>query len=166
VSPDFSLGFRQNSRIAHFRKPELSLDDRGVLQRLRKSPDGSAEVASRAATVLWAADGKSAAEIAGLAGVAINTVRLWVARYFQGEDGLRNNPHPGKPRQIEDSVRGRIVALTRASPPAVTGLSHWSSRTMVDYLRQYEQIRVPRMFVTDVWAQAHLKLRGGRGRSS
>ena len=144
--------------MAHFQKPEMSLDDRGVLQRLRKSPDGSAEVASRAAMVLWAADGKSAAEIAGLAGVAINTVRLWVARYVQdGADGLRNTPHPGKPRQIEDSVRGRIVALTRASPPAVTGLSHWSSRTMVDYLRQYEQIGVSRMFVTGVWAQAHLK---------
>jgi hypothetical protein len=31
-------------------------------------------------------------------------------------------------RAAPAAVRGRILALTRTSPPAATGLSHWSSR--------------------------------------
>lgn len=40
------------------------------------------------------------------------------------------------------AVRVRILALSRMSPPAVTGLTHWSSRELAVYLARCEGVRV------------------------
>jgi transposase len=114
--------------------------------------DADPVVAGRARMVLWRDEGYSAVETAALAGMSRPTVNTWVRRYaMTGLDGLVDRPKPGKPPQVASSVRARILALTRTSPPPQTGLSHWSSREMAVYLKRYEGIRVSHNFIADLW---------------
>jgi transposase len=74
-------------------------------------------------------------EIAELAGVSRPTVDLWLSRYAQGGIGaLLDRPRGAGREQVPASVRARILAATRQSPPVETGLSHWSSREMAAFI--------------------------------
>lgn len=53
-------------------------------------------------------------------------------------------------------MRSRIMALTRISPPAETGLSHWSSREMARRLKR-EGIYVFHNFIAQIWREHDLK---------
>jgi hypothetical protein len=63
----------------------------------------------------------------------------------------------GRPPEISDEVRARILALTRQSPPEKTGLSHWSSREMARYLKQEVGISVSHSFVAALWREYSLQ---------
>src|SRR5262249_38463099 len=52
---------------------------------------------------------------------------------------------------------GGMGALTRQTPPAATGLSHWSSRQMAAYLKRQIGVTVSFKYVTMVWQQHGLK---------
>ncbi|WP_307934160.1 IS630 family transposase [Salinispora arenicola] len=111
-----------------------------------------AVVAGRARMELWRDEGHSAQEVAVRAGVSRPTVNTWVRRYHTlGVAGLADRPRPCKPAEVPGSVRARIVALTRMTPPEVTGLTHWSSREMSNYLHRHKNIRVSHKFVADLW---------------
>ena len=85
-------------------------------------------------------------------------MRTWLARYQRaGAEGLRNIPHPGKRRQVSAEVCSRIIAVTRGTPPARTGLSHWSSRELAKYLKQHEGIEVSHDFIAQLWREHGLK---------
>ncbi|WP_442933973.1 helix-turn-helix domain-containing protein [Micromonospora sp. CPCC 206171] len=78
-------------------------------------------------------------------------MNTWVRRYHAyGLAGLADRPRPGKPAVVPGPVRARILALTRTTPPEVTGLSHWSSREMASHLARHEDIRVSHNFVADL----------------
>lgn len=112
----------------------------------------------RARAVLWRWRGRTFREIADLLSVSSGTVRNWVGRFRAGGvDGLYRTAHPGKPRQIADQVRARILAISRTSPPASTGLSHWSSRELARYLARAEGIGVSHVFVADLWREHGLR---------
>src|SRR3954449_290265 len=114
---------------------DLTAGQRAELRALTTSTEVSAAVGTRARIVLWHAEGRMKKDVAVLAGVSRPTVDLWLARYAaDGAAGLLGE-QPGAPReQVPADVRSRVLALTRVSPPAQTGLSHWSSRAMADYL--------------------------------
>jgi transposase len=130
----------------------LTTTQRDELSTVVRSRSVDAVVANRARMVLWRDEGHSANEVAMLAGVSRPTVNTWVRRYADaGLDGLFDQPKPGKPAQIPAQVRARILALTRTTPPAGTGLSHWSSREMARYLKQHESIDISHNFIADLW---------------
>src|SRR3954470_24925664 len=107
------------------------------------SRDVPAMGANRARIVLWMADGRRRKDVAELAGVSLPTVDRWVDRYAaDGLAGLQDGSHAAPREQVPGWVRGRILALTRMSPPAETGLSHWSSREMAAYLKRREGVTV------------------------
>lgn len=117
-----------------------------------------AVVAGRARMVLWRDEGYSAEEVAALAGVSRPTVNIWLRRYREaGVAGLADRPRPGKPAEVPGQVRARILALTRTTPPEVTGLTHWSSREMAAYLARHENIRVSHNFIADLWRRNGLR---------
>jgi hypothetical protein len=59
--------------------------------------------------------------------------------------------------QVPARIRARILALTRESPPAETGLSHWSSRRMAAYISRTEGVSVSWHYVAKLWRDHDLK---------
>ncbi len=108
--------------------------------------------------MLWTAEGKRRKDVVELSGVSGPTVDRWLGRYAaQGLAGLGGRV-PGGPReQVPAWVRAKIVALTRMTPPASTGLSHWSSREMAAYLQRAEGISVSWHYVAKVWRAVDLQ---------
>ncbi|WP_241831375.1 helix-turn-helix domain-containing protein, partial [Parafrankia soli] len=97
-------------------------------------------------------------EIAEKAGASKPTVRLWLSRYDEeGPDGLVSRVSPGRPREVPGRVRARILALTRATPPPETGLSHWTSTEMARYLKRREGVSVSHTFVAQLWRENNLQ---------
>lgn len=137
---------------------DLSLEDRSSLESLTHSDRYDGSVAARAQIVLWWADGYSAAEIAAMARTTKPTVYKWVDRYEEyGIAGLENRKPPGRPPEVPGSVRSRILALSRQMPPEETGLTHWSSRRMAEYLERKEGISVSHNFISELWREHDLK---------
>jgi transposase len=136
----------------------LSSDQRVALESFIGLGEYDGSVACRARMVLLRDDGYSPVEIARLAGVSKPTVYLWLSRYDEaGPDGLVNRVSSGRPPEVSDRTRARIVALTRQSPPAGSGLSHWSSRQMAKYLRRVEGIEVSHAFIAELWRDNDLQ---------
>ena len=69
-----------------------------------------------------------------------------------GLAGLEERKRGAGREQVPARVAARILALTRMSPPAETGLSHWSSRAMAAYLKRAEGITVSWHYVAKLWA--------------
>src|SRR5215207_4372833 len=137
---------------------ELSEAQRASLEALICQGGYDGSVSARAQMVLWRADGFSVADIARMAGTSLPTVYKWLDRHEQfGVEGLADLPRPGRPPEVPGSVRSRIVALTRCTPLAETGLSHWSSREMAKYLKRVEGIVVSHNFVAQVWRDHDLQ---------
>ena len=137
---------------------ELTADERVELVALINGADVSARVATRARIVLWWAQGRRKKEVAALAGVSRPTVDLWLSRYrADGIGGFLDRPRAAPREQVPAAVRGRILALTRTSPPAETGLSHWSSREMAAFIERIEGVSVSHTYVADLWRDHGLR---------
>jgi transposase len=136
----------------------LTEDQVAELRAVVNSRDVAASVATRARIVLWMAEGRRRMDVAELAGVSLPTVDRWVDRY--GRDGLAglDDASRAAPReQVPGRVAARILALTRMSPPQATGLSHWSSREMVVYLKRTESVSVSWHYVAKLWRDNGLR---------
>jgi len=137
---------------------ELTTDQRSELRALVNSAEVSATVATRARIVLWRAEGRQKKEVAAVAGVSRPTVDLWLWRYAaEGVAGLLDRSHAAPREQVPARIRARVLALTRTSPPAATGLSHWSTRTMAEYITRTEQVPVSHHWVATLWRANRLK---------
>lgn len=128
------------------------------LRELAGSRDVPAVVAFRVRIVLWSAEGRRRKDIAELAGVAPLMVDRPKARYAErGVAGLEDKRRGGPRTQVPSRARARVIALTRMSPPADSGLSHWSARTLADHLKRREGISVSWHSVARMWREEKLK---------
>jgi transposase len=128
------------------------------LRAVVNSRDVTATVATRARIVLWTAEGRMRKDVAALAGVSLPTVDRWVDRYeTQGLAGLVDLKRGAGREQVPARVRARILALSRTTPPAETGLSHWSSREMAKYVTRTERVSVSWHYVAKLWRDNDLK---------
>ncbi|WP_246040729.1 helix-turn-helix domain-containing protein [Streptomyces cadmiisoli] len=136
----------------------LTSEQMAELRELAGSRDVPADVALRARIVLWSGEGRRRKDIAELAGVAPLTVDRCKTRYAErGLAGLEEKRRGGPRTQVPPQVRARVIALTRMSPPAESGLSHWSTRTLADHLKRREGISVSWHYVARVWREENLK---------
>lgn len=137
---------------------ELTGEQAAELRAVVTSRDVSAAVATRARIVLWMAEGRQRKDVGELAGVSLPTVDRWVQRYqARGLAGLQEHRRGGPREQVPARVRARILALTRATPPSETGLSHWSSREMAKYIAGTEAVSVSWHYVAKLWRDNNLK---------
>jgi len=137
---------------------ELSVERAAELRELANSWDVPADMATRARIVLWSAEGRRRKDIAELLGVSLPTVDRWKARYAQrGLAGLEGDRPGGSREQVPAWVRARVIALTRMTPPAGTGLSHWSTRELARYLQRTENVVVSWHYIARVWREENLK---------
>lgn len=138
----------------------LSVEQAAELRALVNSPDVPADMATRARIVLWSGEGRRRKDVAELLGVSLPTVDRWKARYAErGLAGLEGDRPGGAREQVPARVRARVVALTRMTPPAGTGLSHWSTRTLADHLKRHESITVSWHYIARIWREENLKPR-------
>ncbi|MFH8553584.1 helix-turn-helix domain-containing protein [Streptomyces celluloflavus] len=104
--------------------------------------------------------GRRRKDIAELAGVVPVTVDRCEARYAaRGLAGLEEKRRGGPRDQVSPQTRGRVIALTKMSPPAASGLSHWSTRALADHLKRREGISVSWHYVARIWREENLKPR-------
>src|SRR3954463_7125051 len=120
---------------AHVRTVEVPEADRRELQRRARSKGAPARVVERARIVLLAADGMPGKQIAARVGCAEPTMVIWWCRYAErGLPGLADLPRPGKPAQLPEALRDRVLELTLTAPPTSFGATHWSSRLLATAL--------------------------------
>jgi transposase len=137
---------------------QLTAEARAELQALISSPDVPAAVATRARIVLWYAENRQKKEIAALARVSRPTVDLWLSRYAaEGVSGFFDRLRGAPREQVPTTVRSRILALTRSSPPEESGLSHWTTREMAKYIASTMGVSVSHHYVAKLWRDAGLK---------
>ncbi|MDJ0347672.1 IS630 family transposase [Streptomyces sp. H10-C2] len=128
------------------------------LRVLASSRNVPADMATRARIVLWSGEGRQRKDIAELLGVSLPTVDRWKARYIQrGLAGLEGDRPGGAREQVPGRVRARVIALTRMTPPASTGLSHWSTRELAKYVKRTENVTVSWHYIARVWREENLK---------
>jgi transposase len=152
--------------VTPFALYDLVVDDGAVLteeqsaelRAVVNSHDVSAAVATRARIVLWMAEGRMRKDVAELAAVSLPTVDRWVDRYeAMGLAGLEDHKRGAPREQVPAEVRARILALTRTTPPAETGLSHWSTRELAAYLKRADGVSVSWHYVAKLWRENGLK---------
>lgn len=118
--------------------------------------DGS--VSARAQIVLWYHEGYRKVVIAAMSGASRPTIDKWIGRYaIEGLGGLISGTSPGGPRTIPGRIRGRILALTRQTPPEELGISHWTSGKMAAYIKKTEGVSVSQPWVSRLWRENGLK---------
>jgi transposase len=137
---------------------ELTDEQVAELRAVATSRDVSGAVATRARIVLWTAEGRRRKDIGELAGVSLPTVDRWLDRYSRlGVAGLDEHKRGARREQMPAHIPARILALTRTTPPAETGLSHWSSREMAVYVSRTEKVSVSWHYVAKLWRDNDLK---------
>jgi len=120
---------------AHVRVVEVPEADRRELERRVRDKGAPAREVERARIVLLAAQGVPGKQIAAIVGCAEPTVVTWRGRYAEaGLAALEDLPRPGKPAQLPEELRDRVLLLTLTEPPTRFGATHWSSRLLASAL--------------------------------
>src|SRR5215212_7364080 len=120
---------------AHVRTVEVPDADRRELERRVRDRGAPAREGERARVVLLAADGVPGKQIAAIVGCAEPTVVTWRGRYAErGLAALEDLPRPGRPAQLPEELRDRVLELTLTEPPIQYGASHWFSRLLATAL--------------------------------
>jgi transposase len=110
--------------------PEVSEEQRALLERWARAHGTPQSVATRARIVLMAAEGESNSEIARQLCVSRPTVILWRERFAEGGPQALTEVKEGRGRKRSISaakVKEIVVATTQSTPP---GETHWSCRSM------------------------------------
>src|SRR3712207_7234588 len=116
---------------AHVRVVEVPEADRRELERRVRGKSAPAREVERARIVLLSSQGVPGKQIAAIVGCAEPTVVTWRGRSAEfGLPGLQALPRPGKPAQLPEALRDRVLELTLTSPPTSFGATHWSSRLL------------------------------------
>lgn len=121
---------------ARAKRIEISAEDRRELERLVRSRTAQRRAVERARIVLAAAEGRSAARIAGEVGCSERTVWKWRCRFERdGLAGLMDAPRPGRPLVHGPQTRARLIALACTRPsPTSAGLrrERWTHRELAE----------------------------------
>jgi transposase len=113
----------------HRRAITVQLADREILDALVRAPTTPAGLSRRARAILLMADGLAGTVIAERTGYTPVQISRLRARYAaEGVLGLGERPRSGRPPELTDAKRARILALTLKPPPA--GLTQWSTREL------------------------------------
>ena len=131
----------------------VSPGDLAVLRRWANAAQAPATLVQRSKILLLAAEGVANSEIAERLGVSRPTVIAWRKRYAgEGLTGqLADRLRRGRPQTVRRDRRAEILATTLIPPPAVLGVTHWSSRLLGAALG------ISHSTVARVWAEHDVK---------
>ncbi len=115
----------------------LSDEQLSELRTVIKTGTYDGSVSARAQIVLWHHEGRRKTDIAEMSSASRPTIDKRISRYaIYGIDGLASETSPGGRRTIPGRIRGRVLALTRQTPPEELGISHWTAGKMAAYIKK------------------------------
>ena len=117
----------------------LGAEERGRLERVARMRTEQAQVVTRARILLLRDSGETIPAIADKAGLAVNSVRLCIAKYLEGgvERALYDDARSGRPREIDDADRAFVVDLA-CQRPADLGYAAelWTNDLLTAHVRK------------------------------
>ena len=116
---------------------------------------------TRAQMVLLSAEqALKAPQIAAIVRESEATVQRWLKRYLaEGRAGLLDEPRPGRPADITDEYREKLVAAVRHRPRSLgQPYSLWTLQRLADYMAEHTGIRVSAETVRRTLKQAEIVL--------
>lgn len=130
--------------MKRIRIPPLSQPQRNELDTLyRKTKDS--RLRTRAPMVLLSSEqAMKAQDIAAIVRESQATVLRWLKRYLaEGIEGLNDVPRPGRPSELTESYRSKLLQVVRRRPRSLDlPFSLWTLQRLVDYLAEETSIRV------------------------
>ncbi len=112
---------------------EISQEQRDELERWMRRTNAKGGLVLRARIILLASQGMANARIARQLQCQPHVVGKWRRRFVAaGVAGLADRKRSGRPVQLSQQVRQRVVTSVCRQPPK--GLSRWSVRTLARHL--------------------------------
>lgn len=110
---------------------KLRKADKSYLEQLISKGTQPVRTFKRATALLDSDRGRTQAEISKTIGISVTTISVWCGKYrSHGLSFLFDQPRAGRPQQITDEERTKIVALACSEPP--DGYARWSLRLLAD----------------------------------
>jgi len=120
------------------RVPPLTDTQRDELDRLYRTTK-MPRLRTRAQMVLLSAERElKVADIASLVRESDDTVARWLKRYrAEGLEGLKDAPRAGRPSEITEAYRSKLLAAVRRRPRSLDlPYSLWTLQRLIDYLAE------------------------------
>jgi len=112
---------------------EISVEERGELERRVRAHTSAQRAVKRARLVLLAAEGIPNRQIAAVVGMSEQYVGVWRHRFeLERLGGLEDRPRSGRPRVYGHDERLKIIETVTATAPQVE--SQWSHRLIAQTL--------------------------------
>ena len=128
----------------------LSDDERAKLETWASRPKSTQRLALRARIILACSEGLDNGEVADRLRINRVTVGKWRARFLEDRlDGLADEPRPGTPRTITDTMVEQVLTKTLEEKPKAG--THWSTRSMA------EAVGLSQTAVVRIWGAFGLK---------
>jgi transposase len=102
----------------------------------------------------------TAPSIAPIVRESAPTVWRWLKRYAaEGVEGLKDNPRPGRPREVTEAYRTKLVGVVRRRPRSLgCPFSLWTLQRLADYMAEATGLRVSTETVRRVLKDADIVL--------
>ena len=126
------------------RVPPLTDEQRDELDRLYRTTKVP-RLRTRAQMVLLSAEQDlTAPAIAAIVRESADTVGRWLKRYLaEGLEGLKDAPRPGRPSEITDVYRAKLLPAVRRRPRSLDQPdSLWTLQRLIDYMAEETRQRV------------------------
>jgi transposase len=120
------------------RVPPLTDTQRDELDRLYRTTK-MPRLRTRAQMVLLSAERElKVADIASIVRESDDTVARWLKRYrAEGLEGLQDAPRAGRPSEITEAYRSKLLAAVRRRPRSLDlPYSLWTLQRLIDYLAE------------------------------
>ena len=120
------------------RVPPLTDTQRDELDRLYRTTK-MPRLRTRAQMVLLSAERElKVADIASIVRESDDTVARWLKRYrAEGREGLKDAPRAGRPSEITEAYRSKLLAAVRRRPRSLDlPYSLWTLQRLIDYLAE------------------------------
>jgi transposase len=118
------------------RVPPLTDAQRDELDRLYRTTKVP-RLRTRAQMVLLSTEREQlkVPEIAGIVRESHDTVARWLKRYLaEGLEGLKDAPRPGRPSELTEAYRSKLLAAVRRRPRSLDlPYSLWTLQRLIDY---------------------------------
>lgn len=112
--------------------PEITAEEKLILERRVRAPTTSQRDVLRARIVLLRAEGRTLQDVAQQLQVSVPSVCKWAQRFArEGLDGLRDRPGRGRKPSLPAATVQRVIEAASQAPP---GRARWSTRALGAHL--------------------------------